>query len=125
MLTATSTAPTFPPQAPSVDKDGTPQQVVDSGQIRYSLTSAVRGAEIPELSLPVAPWGDWVVLVVDGVNWSDQPTSLVMDDMQLATIAPYDSLSPLDTGTGAIAQFLGLDPAYGSGHQITFNPGQT
>jgi endonuclease YncB( thermonuclease family) len=123
--TATPSAPAFPPQAPSVGKEETPQQVVDSGQIRYSLTSAVRGAELPELALPVAPWGDWVVLVVDGVNWSDQPTSVVMDNMQLATIAPFDSLSPLDTGTGAIAQFLGLDPAYGSGDQITFNPGES
>jgi endonuclease YncB( thermonuclease family) len=122
--TATAKPPSFPPQAPGVGKDETPKQVVDSGQIRYTLTSVVRGAELPELALPVAPWGDWVVLVVDGMNWSDQPTSVVMNDMQLATTKPVDYLSPLDTGTGAIAQYLGLDPAFGSGDQVTFNPGQ-
>lgn len=124
--TSTPTAtPQFPPQAPGVSKDETPKQVVDRGPIRYTLTSAVRGAALPDLGLPVAPWGDWLVLVVDGVNWSDQPTSVAIDSMQLATIAPYDALSPLDTGTGVIAQFLGFDPAYGSGDQITFNPGQS
>jgi endonuclease YncB( thermonuclease family) len=122
--TATSTPAQFPPQAPDLEKDETPKQVVDAGHVRYTLTSAVRGAEIPELSLPVSPWGDWVVLVIDGNNWSDQPTTLTLNDTQFVTIAPTEYISYLDTGTGAIAQFLGLDPAYGYDDEVTFNPGQ-
>jgi endonuclease YncB( thermonuclease family) len=122
--TVTPTPAQFPPQAPGLEKDETPKQVVDAGHVRYTVTSAVRGAEIPELSLPVSQWGDWVVLVIDGNNWSDQPTSLTLNESQLVTIAPIDLISYLDTGTGAIAQFLGLDPDYGYDDEVTFNPGQ-
>jgi endonuclease YncB( thermonuclease family) len=127
--TATSTAtPTATSivraQEPSLSNGEIAQQVMVAGAFRYTVETAVRGVELPELALPNPGNGEWVVLVVNALNWSDANAQLTMADFRLAPAGAPDAAVALDSTTDAIASFLGLVPAFKHDDAVLFAPGE-
>lgn len=108
-------------QAPSFSSSTVPEQTAVHDAYRFTVEAAVRGAELPQLTLPATGSGDWVVLIVQAENWSDQPAELAIGDLQLRA---NGQLIPPDPGSGAVATFLGFSPAYESDQRVIFSPGE-
>ncbi|MEA2526755.1 MAG: micrococcal nuclease [Thermomicrobiales bacterium] len=111
-------------QRASLAEDEVARQVVVAGDFRYTIEAAIRGVELPELALPNPGNGEWVVLVVDALNWSDENAALEMADFRVAPVgAPGSAVAP-DVATDAIASFLGFVPAFKSGDSTLFAPAE-
>jgi endonuclease YncB( thermonuclease family) len=85
----------------------------------------LRNAAIDELALPPLGIGEWVVLVVQARNWSDQDAVLDMSQFALVAGGPTGAPVPLDPGSGDLARFLGFSPAYDSDDAVLFAPGES
>ncbi len=101
------------------------RQVVVAGDFRYTIEAAVRGVELPELALPNPGNGEWVVLVVNALNWSDDDAVFEMADFRVAPAGAPDSAVGPDVATDAIASFLGFVPAFKTGDSTLFGPGES
>jgi endonuclease YncB( thermonuclease family) len=112
-------------QSPSLADGEVARQVVASGAFRYTVETAVRGVELPELALPNPGNGEWVVLVVNALNWSDANAEMAMADFRLAPAGAPDLAVPLDPATDAIAAFLGFVPAFETNDAVLFAPGES
>ncbi|MGH2560506.1 MAG: hypothetical protein ACRDJH_15700 [Thermomicrobiales bacterium] len=124
-VTPSPTPGRIPPQAATLGEGEIPAPVVASGAFRYTITSARRGAELPDLALPATPGVEWVVLLMTAQNWGDETATLTMDDFRLSVTAPNDATVPLDATSGAVAQFLGFVPAYRASDAVLFASGET
>jgi endonuclease YncB( thermonuclease family) len=113
-----------PPQGPSVAGGETPDQVVASGAFRYTVESVQRADEIQGLGLPNVGYGDWVVVVVNAQNWSEDAAAFEMESFTLQTTGPSAQQVPLDSGTEQVAQTLGLMPAYSANASALFAGGE-
>jgi hypothetical protein len=105
--------PGFPIQPRTIDKDEVPEQVFATGAFRYTVEAAVRGPRISEIGLSQVAGIEWVVLVVHVWNWSDEPATLNMSDLQLIVSGPSfgSQFVALDPSTGEIARNFDFDPA--------------
>jgi endonuclease YncB( thermonuclease family) len=112
-------------QNPSLGSDELAQQVVVGGDFRYTVESAVRGVELPELALPNPGNGEWVVLVVSALNWSDENAEMSMEAFRLAPAGSPGQAVPLDSTTDAVASFLGFIPAFKHDDAALFAPGES
>ena len=108
--------PGFPTQSRTVGEDGDPRQVFATGAFRYTVESALRAPEIPELDLPLVDGVEWVFLVVHVRNWGDASATLNMSDLQLVITGPSfgSQFVALDSSTADLAAFLGFRPVLGS-----------
>ena len=123
--TATAT-PGFPAQERTVGNDETPDQVFSTGNFRYTVEYAVRGAEVPTLDLAPTATGDWVVIVLYARNWTEEAATLNMADFQLLVYDDsfgYQFLG-LDASSPEIARFLGLDPVLGTSELSSIAAGE-
>jgi endonuclease YncB( thermonuclease family) len=112
-------------QEPSLEKDEIAQQAVVSGAFRYTVETAVRGVELPDLALPNQGNGEWVVLVVSARNWSDDNAVLDMTNFRLAPVGAPDFAVAIDPSTDSVATFLGLTPAFKYNARAPFAPNET
>ncbi len=119
---AATEAPTLEPQAASVtEEQPATQQFVDEG-IRYSVEGASTGSSVPELpEIAEISYGDWIVLAVDGQNWTADEQ--VFDMREFALIADGEEIQ-LDVGNSWVASMLGYTPAYGNTDAILWAPGE-
>ncbi len=114
--TATETAspsptPGFPIQDRTISEDEVPDQVFSTGAFRYTVEYAERAAEIPNLELPAVDAGEWVVIVLNAQNWSDEPATLNMADFQLLVSGDFGyQFVGMDASSPDISRFLGFDP---------------
>ena len=122
---ATPTGAPTPPQGPTVNSGETPDQAFEADGFRYTIESAQRAAEIPELGLTNVGYGDWVVLVLDARNVSSDAAAFDMSGFTLQTTGPSATQVPLDSGTQLTAQALGLTPAYGATSSALFASGES
>jgi endonuclease YncB( thermonuclease family) len=111
-------------QSPSLASEEIAAQAGVSGAFRYTVESAARGVELPEYALPNPGDGEWVVLIVDALNWSGENATLNMSDFRIAPTAALELETTLDPTTDAVASFLNLTPAYTSSASILFAPGE-
>jgi endonuclease YncB( thermonuclease family) len=121
---ATTSGGAVPPtQEPSVALGELPDQTLVSGQFRFTINVAKRGATLPDFGLADTGQGDWVALIVTVENVSDKAANLTMADV---TLRPGATSKPvaLDTGTDVIAGIVGLDPAFGSTDVVPLAPAQ-
>lgn len=101
----------FPFQNRTVGDDELPDQVFATGQFRYTVEYAERGAEIPTLELPPVDAGEWVVIVLHAMNWSSEPATLNMADFQLLVSGDFGyQFVGMDASSPDIGRFLGFDP---------------
>lgn len=112
-------------QSPSLGGDEIARQAVLAGNFRYTIETAVRGVELPELALPNPGNGEWVVLVVNALNWTDENAQLNMTDFRLAPAGSPGLAVALDPSTDAIASFLGFVPAFQHDDAVLFAPGES
>lgn len=112
-------------QAASLEAGEVARQVVVAGAFRYTVETAVRGVELPALALPNPGNGEWVVLVVNALNWSNANAQMSMADFRLAPAGAPNAAVALDPATDAIASFLGFVPAYKHGDAVLFAPGES
>jgi endonuclease YncB( thermonuclease family) len=119
---APTEAPTLEPQAPSVtEEQPATQQFVDEG-IRYSVEGASTGSSVPELpQIAEISYGDWIVLAIEGQNWTD--SEQVFDMREFALIADGEEIQ-VDVGNSWVASMLGYTPAYGNTDAILWAPGE-
>ena len=112
-----------PTQAPSLAVGEVPAQGFADGPFRFAIVGAVRAPSVPALNLYDYGTGEWVALIVDVVNWSDDPATLGMPDF---TLEDASRTAPvlLDTGTGLIARSLGLEAAYVHDAQVPYAAGE-
>jgi endonuclease YncB( thermonuclease family) len=101
-----------------------PDQVVAAGSFRYTVESVQRASEIQGLGLPNVGYGDWVVVVINAQNWSEDAAAFEMESFSLQTTGPSAQQVPLDSGTEQVAQTLGLVPAYGATSSALFAGGE-
>ncbi len=111
-------------QRASVRQGETPKQTLVSGQFRYTIEAAFRGAELPELALASPGYGEWVVLVVYAENWSAENATLNVPEFRIAPSGAPDAAVPPDVATASVSQFLGFSPAYDANDRILFAPGE-
>ncbi len=105
-------AATLVSQPPSVDSGSTPEQSLANGTFRYTITGASRGETVPDLpDMNPVSGGEWVVLSVNGKNWSE--TEQVFDMSQFKLYADGKEVL-LDVGNGWVSGLLGNTPAYGN-----------
>ncbi len=114
---------TIESQPPSVDPGGQTEQSLAAGAFRYTITGASRGESIPELPQinPVGGYGEWLVLEMQGENWSD--TEQVFDMREFRLIADGEEFL-LDVGNGWVGGLLGFTPAYGNTDAILWGSGE-
>jgi endonuclease YncB( thermonuclease family) len=112
-------------QSPSLAAGEIARQAVAAGAFRYTVETAVRGVELPTLALPNPGNGEWVVLVVNALNWSDANAEMTMADFRLAPAGAPDLAVPLDSATDSIAAFLGFVPAFKTNDSVLFAPGES
>lgn len=114
--------PTLEPQEPSVNPDEPPAQEFVAEGFRYSVEGATTGTSLPELpDVAEVTYGEWIVLVLSGQNWTGQEQ--VFDMSQFALIADGEEIQ-LDVGNSWVASLLGYTPAYGNTDAILWAPGE-
>ena len=118
----TPTEPALEPQAASVNPESPPEQeFVDQG-FRYSVEGASTGSNLPELpQVAEVTYGEWVVLAVDGKNWTD--SEQVFDMSRFTLLADGEPIQ-LDVGNSWVASLLSYTPAYGNTDSILWAPGE-
>ncbi len=118
----TPAPPTLEPQRASVNPESPPAQVfVDQG-FRYSVEGASTGSSLPELpEVAEITYGEWMVLAVNGQNWTD--SQQVFDMNRFTLIADGESIQ-MDVGNSWIASQLNYTPAYGNTDAILWAPGE-
>lgn len=110
-------------QQPTVDPNAPPAQEIVVGPMRLAIDTALRDESLPKYGLPPGS-GDWVLLLTQVTNESDQAASAPMSEFRLYDRGTGETAS-LDGGTAVIAGLAGLKPALGSNDTLTINPGET
>lgn len=114
--------PTLEPQAPSVNPDNPPAQVFADQGFRYSIEGAATGNSLEELpQVADVAYGEWVVLAVNGTNWTD--SEQVFDMTRFTLMADGEPIQ-LDVGNSWVASLLNYTPAYGNTDAILWAPGE-
>ena len=110
-------------QQPAVDPNAPPAQEMIVGPMRFAIDTALRDESLPKYGLPPGA-GDWVLVMAQLTNESEQAASAPLSDFRL-----YDrgtgTTAELDGGTSVIAGLAGLKPALGGGDTLTLDPGET
>jgi endonuclease YncB( thermonuclease family) len=100
----------LPEQDATLGGNEIPNQAFAMGGMRMQIAAAYRAESLPDLTLGRNAAGEWVVLLLEGVNWSDQPQNLEMASFRLAPASDLAAEIPLDATTGAVASYLDLSP---------------
>jgi endonuclease YncB( thermonuclease family) len=119
---ATPSPPSLTQDA-AVDSSEPPAQEIVVGPLRLTIQTALRAESLPKYALPPGS-GEWVLLIGDISNESDDAASLAMSDLRLfdrGTATVVD----LDTGTDVIATLAGFDPAWSNEDVIAAKPGES
>ncbi|HEU5434482.1 MAG TPA: hypothetical protein VFU81_22610, partial [Thermomicrobiales bacterium] len=115
--TATVAPPTEAPAQP-------PTTAPAAANLAVSVETATRGNTLPQFGLPPSPDGDWLPLIVSVTNTGAAPAQFAMNQAELRS-QPGGGVSPLDSGSGVIADLVGIDPALGPNDMLSLDPGQT
>ncbi|CAN5612495.1 hypothetical protein BH23CHL5_BH23CHL5_07350 [soil metagenome] len=115
----------LPAQAASLESDEVPAQVFAMGGLRLGIVSAWRDGSLPDLTLGRNPAGEWVVLLIDATNWSNDSASLEMSDFRLVLASDLSAEITLDSTTGAVASFLNLNPVLRASESTVIAVGNT
>jgi endonuclease YncB( thermonuclease family) len=84
----------------------------------------VRAPQITALGLTPVNGFDWVAVLLNTENWSEDDAKLVVADHQLLTYGAYGVAgAAADPITKVVAQNVGLDPALGIADTTTIDPG--
>ena len=114
--------PTLESQPPSVSPEEPPAQEFVAEGFRYSVDGVSTGTSLPELpEIAEVTYGEWIVLVVSGQNWTGQEQ--VFDMSQFSLLADGEEIQ-LDVGNSWVAGLLGYTPAYGNTDAILWAPGE-
>lgn len=118
----TPAPPTLEPQRASVNPENPPAQVFADQGFRYSVEGASTGSSLPELpDVAEITYGEWLVLSVNGQNWTD--SQQVFDMNRFTLIADGEPIQ-LDVGNSWVASLLDYMPAYGNTDAILWAPGE-
>jgi hypothetical protein len=118
-------SPALTQQEASVGSGESPAQTFVTGQLRMSIQAAYLDQSIPDLTLGGLPNDNWLVLVVDAINWSGDPAQFEMANFRLETDAEPGVELPLDETTGAISTYLRFNPSTGANDTVVVAVGGT
>lgn len=111
------------PDTPDVPEAGEPGPVFVSGQWRVALRSAVLNDELDDLGLKSEDGDEWLVLVADVTNWSDDDGEFDATEFAVE-VDREDAPFGLDQGaTADVAAELGL--ALSDGPRVEIDAGDT
>ncbi|CAN5612759.1 hypothetical protein BH23CHL4_BH23CHL4_16050 [soil metagenome] len=110
-------------QEATLESDEVLAQTFEMNGLRLQISAGFRASSLPELTLGRSAAGEWVVLLLDAVNWSDEPANLAMPDFRLALASDLASEIPLDVSTGAVATYLDLTPVLRPTESVVVPPG--
>jgi endonuclease YncB( thermonuclease family) len=98
-------------QGATLESNEVPAQTFELNGLRVQISGAYRAESLPDLTLGRSAAGEWVVLLLDAVNWSDDAADLAMPEFRLAPASDLTAEIPLDPSTGAVATYLNLPSA--------------
>jgi endonuclease YncB( thermonuclease family) len=110
-------------QGATLESNEVPAQTFDLNGLRVQISGAYRAGSLPDLTLGRSTAGEWVVLLLDAVNWSAEPADLDMTGFRLAPAADLSAEIPLDPSTGAVATFLDVSQALRATESAAVPPG--
>jgi endonuclease YncB( thermonuclease family) len=100
-----------------------PAQTFELNGLRVQISGAYRAESLPDLTLGRSATGQWVVLLLDAVNWSAEPADIEMAGFRLAPASDLSAEIPLDPSTGAVASYLDLSPGLRASDSGVVQPG--
>jgi hypothetical protein len=88
---------------------GEPAPVFVVGQWRVAVRAAALDATLPDVGLRREDDSEWLVVVADVSNWSDEDGTFAAEDFSVG-IAGEDPVEPSDDETAEVADELGVGP---------------
>jgi endonuclease YncB( thermonuclease family) len=110
-------------QNATLDSSELPAQTFALDGLRMQISSAYRAPSLPDLTLGPNSVGEWVVLLLEATNWSQEPATLDMTAFRLAPVNDIAAEIAPDSASAAVAAYLGLEPRLRPGESTVLAPG--
>ncbi len=120
---ATATPAPEPAADPATEQQAEAAQPALATAPELTVQLAAGGATLPAFGLPPSSGGNWVVVIADAANASEEPLELAMDDLRLRS-QPDDTETALDPGADLVAAVANIQPAFAAGDVVDIAPGE-